>query len=84
MLTIQKLKPFKGKSGIGFNLELYLDGEKIATVLHDGGSECFDYYFVNPAAATTFVGIVNAMPIAATIDMAIIKLIKDHTMTEAA
>ena len=62
MLTIKKLKLFQGMEGEGFNLDLYLDGKKIAFVMDGGNGGVFNYDFISPAAATAFVGIVNAMP----------------------
>ena len=62
MLTIKKLKLFQGMEGEGFNLDLYLNGKKIAFVMDGGNGGVFNYDFISPAAATEFVGIVNAMP----------------------
>lgn len=62
MLTIKKLKLFQGMEGEGFNLDLYLYGKKIAFVMDGGNGGVFNYDFISPAAATAFVGIVNAMP----------------------
>ena len=62
MLTIKKLKLFQGMEGEGFNLDLYLNGKKIAFVMDGGNGGVFNYDFISPAAATAFVGLVNAMP----------------------
>lgn len=62
MLTIKKLKLFQGMEGEGFNLDLCLDGKKIAFVMDGGNGGVFNYDFISPAAATAFVGLVNAMP----------------------
>ena len=62
MLTIKKLKLFQGMEGEGFNLDLYLDGNKIASVIDSAHGGPFEYDFVCEAAATEFVGIVNSMP----------------------
>ena len=62
MLTIKKLKLFQGMEGEGFNLDLYLNGKKIAFVMDGGNGGVFNYDFISPAAATEFVGIVNSMP----------------------
>ena len=62
MLTIKKLKLFQGMEGEGFNLDLYLNGKKIAFVMDGGNGGVFNYDFISPAAATEFVSIVNAMP----------------------
>ena len=62
MLTIKKLKLFQGMEGEGFNLDLYLDGKKIAFVMDDGHGGVYDYDFVSEAAAQQLADIVNAMP----------------------
>ena len=62
MLTIKKLKLFQGMEGEGFNLDLYLDGNKIASVIDSAHGGSFEYDFVCEAAAKQLADIVNAMP----------------------
>ena len=62
MLTIKKLKLFQGMEGEGFNLDLYLDGNKIASVIDSAHGGPFEYDFVCEAAAKQLAEIVNAMP----------------------
>ena len=62
MLTIKKLKLFQGMEGEGFNLDLYLDGYKIASVIDSAHGGSFEYDFVCEAAAKQLADIVNAMP----------------------
>ncbi len=62
MLTIKKLKLFQGMEGEGFNLDLYLDGKKIAFVMDGGNGGAFNYDFVCEAAAKQLADVVRAMP----------------------
>ena len=48
--------------GEGFNLDLYLDGNKIASVIDSAHGGSFEYDFVCEAAAKQLAEIVNAMP----------------------
>ena len=62
MLSIKKLKLFQGMEGEGFNLDLYLDGNKIASVIDSAHGGPFEYDFVCEAAAKQLADIVRAMP----------------------
>jgi hypothetical protein len=48
--------------GEGFNLDLYLDGKKIASVIDSAHGAPFDYDFVCEAAAKQLADVVRAMP----------------------
>jgi hypothetical protein len=48
--------------GEGFNLDLYLDGKKIAFVMDGGNGGAFNYDFVCEAAAKQLADVVRAMP----------------------
>lgn len=51
-LTVKGVKNFMGHDCPGYNCTLYLDGEKVATVVYDGGGgdTQYGFYFLTDAA----------------------------------
>ena len=57
--SIKKLKEFKGTGGVGYNLDLYRNGRKIAEVIDEGGGGEVNICWLDRQAPLVAINIIN-------------------------